>query len=146
LEWSDETQKTLNSVFDAIDALVILQAHPPTLIRVPDFTAIPAGQVTSWQVAAQVLGGEDVTMPYPEGYCINVVLGTVVAVPEGEFGVTVPMTVTIGTRAVDLGTFEVWLTDPLLVERRPHEGSMHYTFTTPGRTVRYHRSSEPIAS
>ena len=142
LEWSDETQQTLSSVFDAVDALATLQRHTPTLIRVPDFTAIPPGQVTSWQVAAKVLSGEDVIMTYPEGNCIHVLLGTDIAVPEGEFGVNVPMTVPIGMQTVDLGTFEVWLTDPVLKERRPHEGGMHYTFTTPGRTVRYHRSSE----
>ena len=81
-------------------------------------------------------------MTYPEGNCIHVLLGTDIAVPEGEFGVNVPMTVPIGMQTVDLGTFEVWLTDPVLKERRPHEGGMHYTFTTPGRPVRYHRSSE----
>ena len=96
-----------------------------------------------WQVAAKVLSGADVTMTYPEGNCINVVLDADVAVPEGEFGVTVPMSVPIGERTVDLGTFEVWLSDPVLVERRPYRGGTHFTSTTPGRTVRYRRSSEP---
>ena len=43
-----------------------------------------------WLLTAKVLVGEDVTMTYPEGHCINLALGTDVAAPEGEFGVTTP--------------------------------------------------------
>jgi hypothetical protein len=139
LEWSDETQRTLTSMFDVIDSLAIIQRCTPSVVRVPDLGAIPPGQAVSWLVAAKVLQGEDVTMTYPEGHCINVVLDTDVAAPEGEFGITVPMTVGIGNQSVDLGTFEVWLADPVLVQRRQNEGRMHYAFTTPDRTVRYHR-------
>lgn len=138
-EWPGETLRTLTSVFNIIDALATIQRHTPSAIRVPDLATIPPEQIRSWIITAKALLGEEVTMTYPEGHCINVLLSTDVAVPEGEFGITVPMTVGIGNQIIDLGTIETWLTDPTLVERRLHEGRVHYAFTTPGRTVRYQR-------
>lgn len=145
-EWSGETERMLTGMFDAIDLLTLIQRHTPTVIRVPDFAAIPSRQPRNWLIAAKILCGEDVTMTYPEGHCINVVLDTDIAAPEGGFGITTPMTVGIGKQSIDLGTVEVWLIDPTLVERRQHEGRMHYAFTTPGRTVRYHRPAESLST
>lgn len=85
-------------------------------------------------------------MTYPEGHCINAVLDTDVAAPQGEFGITTPMTVRIGDQVVDLGTIELWLSDPTLVDRRQHEGRVHHSFTTPDRTVRYHRPAGIFAT
>lgn len=139
LGWSGETDRTLGSLFDAIDSLTVIQRHTATVIRVPDFATVPPGQARTWLIAAKILRGEDVTMTYPEGQCIIVVLDTGVAAPEGAFGITTPMTVGIGRQSIDLGTIETWLTEPTLVERRQHEGRMHYAFTTPDRTVSYRR-------
>jgi hypothetical protein len=101
------------------------------VIRVPDLAAIPPGQVKDWFIAAKILRGEEVPMAYPKGRCIIVVLDTGIAAPEGEFGITTPMMVAVGEQRVDLGTTEVWLSNATLVERRQHEGRMHYAFTTP---------------
>lgn len=51
-------------------------------------------------------------MTYPKGHCMNVVLDTDIAAPEGPFGITTPIRVGIGKQSIDLGTTEVWLTDP----------------------------------
>jgi hypothetical protein len=53
------------------------------------------------------------------------------------------MMVAVGEQHVDLGTTEAWLSTATLVERRQHEGRMHYAFTTPDPTVRYRRPPLP---
>ena len=136
-EWSGQTRRLLAGTFDAVDSLALIQRHTPIVIRVPDFAAIPPGQVVSWHNAAKILCGEDVTITYPQGRCIVVVPETSITLPEGAFAVTTPMTIGIGKQTIGLGTVEVWLTDPTLVERRQYEGRMYYAFTTPDRTVRY---------
>jgi len=107
---------------DAVESLALIQRHTSTVIRVPDFAAIPSAEVGSWLITAKILRGEDVTMTY----CINVVLDTGIAVPEGELGI---MTVDVGKQRIDLGMVEVWLTDPCSWTA----GSMRDRCTTPSR-------------
>ncbi len=78
--------------------------RPPP--AVPDLDASPPERVRSWLLAAKSLG-EDVTMTYPEGHCINVVLDTDIVAPQGELGIITPMTVRIGDQVIDLGTIEL---------------------------------------
>lgn len=144
--WPEEATRTLTSLFDAIDSLAVIQRHTSAVIRVPDLAAIPPGQAKDWSIAAKILRGEEVPMAYPEGHCIIVVLDTGIAAPEGEFGITTPMVIPVGEQRVDLGMTEVWLSNATLVERRQHEGRMHYAFTTPDRTVRYRRPAEPLST
>ena len=144
--WSEEATRTLTGLFDAIDSLAVIQRHTSAVIRVPGLAAIPPGQAKNWFIAAKILRGEEVTMTYPKGRCIIVVLDTDIAAPEGEFGITTPMIVAVGEQRVDLGTTEVWLSNATLVERRQHEGRMHYAFTTPDRTVRYRRPAESLST
>jgi len=142
-KWPEETQRTVTNIFNAVDSLAVIQRHTATVIRVPDFAAIPPGQPKDWYIAAQILRGEEVTLTYPEGHCVYVTLDNGIAPPPaGEFGVTTPLAITIGEQRVDLGTTEVWLTDAMLMERRPHEGGTLYAFITPGRTVRYRRPAD----
>jgi hypothetical protein len=70
-------------------------------------------------------------------------LDSEIAHPEGASGVATPLTVAIGEQCFDLGTTQAWLTDPALVERREHGGQAYYSFTTPGRVVRYRCSDRP---
>lgn len=144
--WSEEATRTLTSLFDAIDSLAVIQRHTSAVIRVPDLAAIPPGQAKDWSIAAKILRGEEVPMAYPEGHCIIVVPDTCIVAPEGEFGITTPMMILVGEQRVDLGMTEVWLSNATLVERRQHEGRMHYAFTTPDRTVRYRRPAEPLST
>jgi hypothetical protein len=144
--WSEEATRTLTSLFDAVGSLAVIQRHTSAVIRVPDLAALPPGQAKDWFIAAKILRGEEVTMAYPEGHCIIVVLDTGIAPPGGEFGITTPMGVAVGEQRVDLGMTEVWLSNATLVERRHHEGRMHYAFTTPGRTVRYRRAAESLST
>jgi hypothetical protein len=90
----------------------------------------------------RLLRGEDITVTYPEGHCLIVELDTEIAAPEGPLGIAVPLIVQVGEQQVGLGQVEAWLNDATLVERREHEGRTYHTFTTPDRSIRYHRSSD----
>ena len=138
----EDMQHALRDTTSAIDSLALIQQHTPTPIRVPDFDTLPPGQIRRWHFAAGLLRGEDIMVTYPEGHCLIVELDTEIAAPDGPLGIAVPLIVHIGEQQVDLGQVEAWLKDATLVERREHEGRTYHTFTTPDRSIRYHRSSD----
>jgi hypothetical protein len=138
-EWSEEMQQTLTSTINALDSLAVIQRHTSTPIRVPDFGALPPGQVKRWRFAEKILLGEDVTVTYPAGHCLIIELEADITAPGETFGISLPLMVDIGGQSIDLGRIEAWLTSPTLIERKEHQGRIYYSFTTPDRSVRCHR-------
>ncbi len=138
-----EFEQGLKRLFVMIESLATIQQHTPTPVRVPDLDSTPPGEINRWRLAAKLLHGEDVTATYPEGQCLIVELDTEISAAEGPIGVTVPLTIQVGADQINLGLVEVWLADATLVERTVHAGRVHHAFTTPDRTYRYHRSSNP---
>lgn len=138
----EDMQQALQDMVSTIDALALIQQHTPTPIRVPDFDRLPHGQIAKWHAAAKLLQGEDITVTYPEGHCLIVELDTEITTPEGPLGIVVPLIVHVAQQQVDLGQVEAWLKDATLVERREHAGRMYHAFTTPDRSIRYHRSAD----
>jgi hypothetical protein len=139
---SADADGKLNELMMMIDALVTIQQHTSVLIRVPAPGATLPADTRRWQVAAQLLRGENVTGIYPEGQCLMVELKTEIeGVEDGPLGINMPFMVQVGDQRIELGQLEVWLADATLVARREQEGRTYYAFTTPDRTYRYHWSS-----
>lgn len=138
----EDMQHKLRETASVIDSLALIQQHTSAPIRVPNFDMVPPEQIMRWHLAARLLQGEDITVTYPEGGCFIVKFDTDIETPEGTFGIAVPLIVHVGEQQVDLGQVEAWLTDAMLVERVEHEGHTYYKFTTPDRTIRYHRNMD----
>lgn len=139
-EWPDEMLQALTGQVNAIDSLAVIQRHTATPIRVPNFDTLPPGQAKTWDFAAKLLRGEDVTRTYPEGHCLIVELGTDIAVPEEKLGITLPLTVDIGEQTIDLGQVEAWLTSPASLRAGSTRGvrftSSRRRIVTSGTTAR----------
>lgn len=138
---SEDLSSTLTMMTRLLDVLAVIQDHTGTVVRVPDLSKLTAEQVAEWRRAARILDGEEVISAYPEGHAILAELAVEVEQPDRPLGIALPFEVRVGSQTVSLGTVELWMDEPTLVERRDDNGQVIHVFTTPDRQVRFRRPS-----
>lgn len=140
--WPEKPEQFLKAALQRLELLAALQEHADSVIHTPEFAQVPDDQVWTWHVAATLLSGETLVGTIAEGEALHLVVDSEIDV-DGNLAVTMPHTVQVGDHEVDLGSQEMLLEAPTLVDRVEHAGQFRHVLTTADGTFKQRATSEP---
>jgi hypothetical protein len=143
LDGDPDLTSTLTRERRAVSALVEIQRQLSRPIAVPDLTETPVEHVNEWLFIERLLSVGEVRMTYPEGQQVVLQVGVTAELPDGPFGVNIPIGVTVAGTRFELGKAEVWLEAPTIRSREERDDFAYFGITTPDRSYLYRYPPRP---